>query len=231
MQRSLTGMYFPTVKFTNSSTVVVAEWLSGYERGMSNVYVHAKGTITGDGLLNVTMLELKDAPMHYPADAMVLQYTYEGWLYDMYCFNQDDGIAPDGSNTTHGIPDHMVGCLLLRQCINSGYAIMAVDLTGRYHPVVLLTNASTMMAVEWLQQFSAMTSNIVVRVTGYYDMDGLFMANSIMMVDEGHSMKAPSDDAPADEDHDNEHDGDHDHDHDHDHDDGVEEGAGRKSAL
>eukprot|EP00955_Chlamydomonas_euryale_P047653 353755-Chlamydomonas_euryale.AAC.3 len=147
---------------------MIVDWLMQFPpMNTSNVYVHVTGMMM-EGLLNVSMIEMKDVPMYYPADDEAVEYQYVGWVYDNYCLASPTGIAEDGTNVSHGVHDHMVGCLLLQPCIDSGYALMKVDITGMYHPVVMFTNASTALVLEYLEPLPPMMADVQVVVSGYY---------------------------------------------------------------
>lgn len=95
---------------------------------------------------------------------ILMQVYFEGWLYDNECLHSPTGIALDGSNVTHGVHDHMVACLLLESCIDSGYLLMQKDITGLYFPTVFFTQSSTDLIVAWLSNMTMGTNNVYVKV-------------------------------------------------------------------
>jgi hypothetical protein len=135
------------------------------EKMMGGKSMYAYATLTGmmvDGKLCVMTIKAVHAPVHPPA--MGTNATLYGYLYDHECMNSTDGIALDGTNVSYGAMDHMVACLLLDVCIESGYILVEKDTTGLFHPTVYFTNTSTPTIVEWLETMEPGTTHLEVKV-------------------------------------------------------------------
>ena len=78
---------------------------------------------------------------------------YEGMLADRKCV--DSRVAPDGTDMLTGPEEHTLGCLLMPECVASGFTLLQRGRTdGLWYPVYNFSAAMTSQLAAWLQRSS-----------------------------------------------------------------------------
>lgn len=90
------------------------------------------------------------------------QVSATGWIYDNFCLYMN-GLAIDGTNITYGVPDHTVGCMQLKACVDSGFVVRQLSTSGAYTTAYNLSDKSTPTISTFLKSLSR-TNNVYAKV-------------------------------------------------------------------
>ncbi len=166
VRRSANGTYVPTHKLSSRSTPKIVAFLKALTRE-DNVYVKITGTIDSWGAIAVRTI----------SDA--LTQTVEGYLYDVLCLNSPSGIATDGTMVKTEAHKHSVKCLLLPQCVKSGFVLVKRSgANGTYVPTHKLSSRSTPKIVAFLKALTR-EDNVYVKITGTIDSWGAIAVRTV----------------------------------------------------
>jgi len=167
LQKTSGGTYTLQYKFNDAGNQAVLMQLDA--TSTKSGYMATVTGIVGDASTTPPTLDVSSI---VGASASGSEITWTGFLADNLCLGMPGGIAIDGAHLITSPQDHTVSCMLLPNCLQSGFALLGdTSLSASsptYQVVYKLDSKGNDLAATALQGTSS-TNNFMVTATGVPD--------------------------------------------------------------
>jgi len=163
------GTYDYYYNFTQGQNALALEYIEASTKE-NDYYIRATGKYcSANDTVIVTSIEDASKDITTETQDGCVEQTWEGYLVDNFCWEMDNHIAIDGADLVNSPQDHSKECLLLPECVASGYFLLTKKEDGTYDVTYdyyyNFTQEQNALALEYIQA-STKENDYYVRATG-----------------------------------------------------------------